>query len=119
MKRKELGALAEKVATEYLVKQGYRILDVNYRCPYGEIDIIAEKGRGVVFVEVRSRQSFYGHPEESITPRKVERLKKAISYYLALHSHEAHKAWYFDVVVVEFDREGKVDRLEHIPNALA
>ena len=70
------GALGEKAACELLQKQGYKIIDRNFRTRYGEIDIIAldfsNKLETLVFVEVKTRWNLdYGYPEEAVTPRKL------------------------------------------------
>ena len=68
MKRREIGILGEKLARDFLKKKGYRILETNFRCQYGEIDIIARKKDYLVFIEVRTKTSNdFGTPEESIT----------------------------------------------------
>ena len=71
MKRRDTGILGKKLARDSLNKRGYRILETNYRCPEGEIDIIARHKDSHVFVEVRTKTSSeFGSPEESITPAK-------------------------------------------------
>ncbi|CAN5159013.1 YraN family protein [soil metagenome] len=78
MKAKDvLGRRGEVLATEYLVQQGYTILDRNWRCPLGEIDVIAQTRGVTVFVEVKTRSGLrYGHPFESITVAKLARLRR-------------------------------------------
>ena len=72
----ELGRWGEQVATDYLVAEGYSILDRGWRCARGEIDVIARRGSSIAFVEVKTRRSLrYGHPLEAITPAKFSRLK--------------------------------------------
>ena len=73
MKRRDTGILGEKLAQDFLKKRGYRIIDTNYRCAEGEIDIIAKHRDYLVFVEVRTKKSLeFGSPEESITRTKME-----------------------------------------------
>ncbi len=72
MSRREVWVKGEALAKDYLIKNGYRILETNYSTCYGEADIIAEKQRVVVFVEVKSRSSLlYGNPSEAVTRAKV------------------------------------------------
>lgn len=71
-----LGKRGEDIAVAHLVRGGFRILDRNWRCARGEIDIVAREGADLVFVEVKTRSSMaYGHPLESITLTKLARLR--------------------------------------------
>ncbi len=80
--RRQVGQTGEEVARTYLEEQGYEILETNYRCPLGEIDIVARDRGTVVLVEVRTRTGFsFGTPEESITVEKARRLKRLALYY--------------------------------------
>ena len=118
MKRRETGILGEKLAREFLEKRGYLIVQTNYRCPEGEVDIIARDGETLVFVEVRARSSrLFGTPEESITPVKKERLKAVAARYGQDHA-DLPAAWRIDVVAVEFDRNRQATRIELIENAV-
>lgn len=77
-----LGAWGESAAEKYLRKVGYRILERNFRCRLGEIDIIALNGTELVFVEVKTRRNLnYGLPCESVTAAKIRHMKKAVAYY--------------------------------------
>lgn len=70
-----LGRAGEDRAARYLVAAGYELLDRNWRCPQGELDIVAARGAEVVVVEVKTRRSdSFGHPLEAIDPRKRARL---------------------------------------------
>ena len=83
MKRKAVGELGEKMAKEYLQEKGYQIMETNFRCREGEIDIIAQDKDYLVFVEVRTRKgSGFGTPEESITAAKKEKLTSLAFAYL-------------------------------------
>ena len=71
MKRKTTGMIGEKIAADFLTKQGYEIIETDYRCKEGEVDIIAKDGDSLVFVEVRTKSSrAFGSPAESVTARK-------------------------------------------------
>ncbi len=118
MKRKALGELGEKMAREYLKKKGYHILETNFRCREGEIDIVAQDKDYLVFVEVRTRTgSDFGTPEESLTAAKKERLVSLALAYLQTH-RDLPSLSRFDVVAVELDQKGRVSRLELIQNAI-
>ncbi len=118
MKRRETGALGEKIACEFLGKNGYDIVEKNYRCPDGEVDIIAKQEDTLVFVEVRTKKSrLFGSPEESITPVKKERLRTLAERYGQEHEN-LPSTWRIDVVAIELEYSGKVRRIEIIENAV-
>ena len=106
------GGDAEARAAAFLVAKGLRIIERNYRCRFGEIDLIARNGATVVFVEVRARTSqVYGGAAESITPAKRRRLLAAARHYLARQG--THCACRFDVVLMS----GSPQQIEWIANA--
>ena len=118
MKRKELGVLGEKLAKDFLKKRKYHILETNFRCPEGELDIIAKKDDYLVFVEVRTKaSSSFGTPEESITSTKKEKLITSALSYLSSHPKE-QGLWRIDVIAIDTDEKGKPSRIELIENAL-
>lgn len=118
MKRKALGALGEKMAVEYLKKRGYHIVETNFRCREGEIDIIARDKDYLVFIEVRTRRgSSFGTPEESVAAAKKEKLTSLAFAYLQTH-RKSPSLWRFDVVAIELGQEGHISRLELIKNAI-
>ena len=81
-----MGTAYEKMAGEYLKTQGYEILQYNFRCRMGEIDIIAKDHGYLVFIEVKYRRDkSCGHPAEAVTPRKQRTISKVASYYLLTH----------------------------------
>jgi putative endonuclease len=117
--RKELGDWGERLAADYLRRQGYVIRETNFRCPLGEIDIVAEKGEHLVFVEVRTRRGRnFGTPEESVTSVKAERLIDLAHTYLQSHDN-LPPFWRIDFVAVELTPAGKILRLELIENAVS
>lgn len=118
MKRRETGMLGEKLACDFLGKNGYQIVETNYRCPDGEIDIIARQEDTLVFVEVRTKKSSkFGTPEESITRTKMERLRTVAAHYGQNRSN-LPPAWRIDVVAIQMDSKGRVSRIEIIENAV-
>jgi putative endonuclease len=99
---KETGRRGEEIAASYLKKAGYHIRERNYRCPFGEIDIIALDGNEVVFVEVKGRKSDdFGEPEAAVDARKQAKLSRAALNYINEHDLNDHNAR-FDVVAVRF-----------------
>jgi len=118
MKRRDTGILGEKIARGFLEKRGYHILETNYRCPEGEIDIVARHNDSLIFVEVRTKKSLeFGSPEESITPTKMERLKAVAAHYGQNHD-DLPPSWRIDVVAIELDKNGQASRIELIENAV-
>ncbi len=118
MKRQETGHLGEKMAVGFLQKRGYCILQTNYRCPEGEIDIVARQKDCLVFVEVRTKRGTeFGIPEESITPAKMDKLRRVAAHYRQAHG-DMPPAWRIDFVAVELDRQNRPRRIELIENAV-
>jgi len=116
--RKRTGAFGEAVARKYLVQHGYRILETNYSCSIGEIDIVARDDDFLVFIEVRTKRSRqFGTPEESITATKRARLVNLAQAYLQQHE-DVPEFWRIDVVAIEVGQGGKVSRIELIKNAV-
>ena len=119
MKRKELGAVGENLARDFLKKKGYRIRETNFRCREGETDIVAERKGYLVFVEVRTKTSSgFGSPEESVTFAKKEKLIATALSYLNSHQNLPDN-WRIDFVGVELDENGKASRIELIENAVS
>lgn len=78
-----LGVLGEKQAKNFLIKNKYKILQTNYTCPVGEIDIVAKQKDVIVFVEVKTRTSTqFGLPRESVTPFKQNKIRRVATCYL-------------------------------------
>jgi putative endonuclease len=113
--RQGLGAAGERLAVEHLRRRGYRILDTNWReAGLGELDIVAQDGDCLVGVEVRTRRGdLFGSPEESMTPRKLRRLASLAQAWLqANRPDDREPRWRVDLVAVEMDSAGKLQRLE-------
>jgi putative endonuclease len=99
---KSFGNEGEDIASDYLKKNGYEIIERNYRFHKGEIDIVAKdkETNYLVFVEVKSRKSLeYGEPEYAITPAKSKQLKRMANYYL-LDNHIQNHDCRLDVITV-------------------
>lgn len=113
--RRLLGQRGEAAAEAHLLGKGYRILARNYRCPFGELDLVAEEGGAVVFIEVKTRRGGRaGSGADAITPHKRLRLIRLARYYLAVHSLAAAPCR-FDVVTLAVHR-GRA-RVEILRNA--
>ncbi len=116
MRRKPLGKLGEKLALKQLKNNDYQILERNFRSRYGEIDIIAQEGDVLVFVEVKTRTSRkFGPPEEAITPWKIERIIKTGQEYKNLHPNSP-EAMRIDVVAIELSSSGETEKTRLIKN---
>ena len=99
-RRQQFGSNSESLATWYLKKSGYKILEQNYRTPLGEIDIIAKEKKTIVFVEVKSRRSNrYGNPKWAVTTRKQRKISMVALQYLKSTRQMDNRAR-FDVVTV-------------------
>jgi len=96
----DLGAHGERVAVAYLTDAGLRVLDRNWRCREGELDIVAREDDALVFCEVKTRRGVgFGHPVEAVTPAKQRRLRLLAQRWLAAHDEHAPELR-FDVVGV-------------------
>ena len=99
-KRQQFGKESESTAVRHLKKNGYKILEQNYRTKIGEIDIIAKDKQTLVFVEVKARKShFYGNPKWAVTPKKQRKISMVALYYLKATKQNNVKAR-FDVVSI-------------------
>jgi len=106
MNKRVEGARGEDLAAAYLERIGYRIIERNYRFDRGEIDLIAQDGDELVFIEVKARRSgAFGLPQDAVTPRKEEQIKKVAEGYLFEHQIE-NQACRFDVVAIAYEQEG-------------
>ena len=116
--RQRLGALGERLAREHLERRGYQVLEVNYRSPTGELDLVALEGGCLVCVEVRTRRGqAYGTPEESVNSDKARRLIALAEEYAQAHP-ELPADLRIDVVAVELTERGHLARIEVHQNAV-
>jgi putative endonuclease len=101
MSTREMGLWGEARAREHLLARGFRILALNWTSAEGEIDLIAQDGETIVFVEVKTRSSHvYGRPEESVTYEKQQRLQRAAWRYLQENGIE-NADWRIDVIAID------------------
>ena len=116
MDNKPSGNYGEQLACEYLKKQGYKILDRNYRIRGGEIDIVALDGEYLVFVEVKARWSHeFGLPIEAITPWKIKALLKSAAFY-CLKIKWGDKPYRIDLVSIDFANSKDNPEIELLKN---
>ena len=109
--KKVLGNIGEIKSCEYLESSGYRIIEKNFRCTFGEIDIIARREDTIFFIEVKTRaNSSYGEPLESVNPLKTARIRNTASYYLGLKNLTNFEVS-FDIISIKVS--GKKLHLQH------
>ncbi|GFO56581.1 UPF0102 protein [Geomonas sp. Red276] len=112
----EKGEVGESIAATYLEGQGFKVVERNFRCVCGEVDIVARDGRTIVFVEVKCRNNrLYGPPQLAVTPFKQRQISKAALVWLSkrkLFDAEAR----FDVVAIVLHKHD-LPEIEHIKNA--
>jgi putative endonuclease len=114
--RRQTGQQGETLAALYLTGQGYNIVQRNWRCPLGELDIVAEAGKTLIFVEVRTRRSHrFGLAEESLTPAKQSRLVELAQTYLQ-ETAVPDCSWRIDVVTIQW--EAGRPKINHVENAI-
>ena len=115
-----LGTLGEDLAEKYLIKNGYKIVQRNYRNAFGEIDIVAKKQGVLVFVEVKTRHSTHDNnflPEQSVNFHKQMKLKKLCEMFNVEH-HNEDQEWQIDVISIILDKSTQEATINHIENAV-
>ena len=106
---KRLGAAGENQAVRYLKRSGYKILKRNYKNPFGEVDIIAEKGEVLAFIEVKTRLSEnYGAPSEAVGRARIEKYKRAAEYYF--YGKQINFTVRFDIIEI---LHGEINHIEN------
>ncbi len=135
--KQKIGDLGEGIACKFLVKRGYEILDRNYRRKWGEIDIVAQKGGKINFVEVKTvsretapkinlqnklvrptNQNDWYRPEENVHPWKLKRLFRVIQTYLLDKNVPDETDWQLDVMAVILDLKTKTAKIRITENII-
>jgi len=101
-----------------LQQKGFRVFATNYSTKYGEIDLVSQQGDELVFVEVKTRKSNrFGHPEQSVTKRKVQHIMRAGHEYMRIH-HWTDRPWRIDVIAITTseNNEPEIVHFTHIDN---
>ena len=115
--RRWFGTRSERAAARHLKKLGYRVLECNFRCPLGELDLVALDGNCIVFVEVRSTEHADTlRPAASVDMAKQRRLTKLALFYLK-HKRLLNHAARFDVLAISWPAEQREPTMAHYPNA--
>ena len=111
-----LGKKGEEIAEKFLKDRGFRILEKNFRSRLGEIDLIGIDKETLVFIEVKTRFSKeFGLPEEAVTPRKIKTIARVGDYYRLLNDNLPELSR-IDVVAIDFNDDGGLERVELIEN---
>ena len=114
--RRRFGDRGEDLAADFFIQNGFRLIERNWKCRLGEIDLIVEKQGRLHFVEVKIRHSLsFGYPEESITGKKLRHLARAIELYLEQHPI-SFSAYQVDAlaIVAEHGKEPEYHYIEYI-----
>lgn len=117
--RKDFGFYAETVASHYIQKKGYALLDRNYRKPWGEIDIIARDHDVIVFIEVKANTKDFGFafsPEIRVDRKKMSKIIKTASLYLEFELKELNCEWRIDIVSVTITEGSQKASITHFKN---
>ncbi len=118
MATSERGRWGEELAAKFLRKKRYRLVEMNYRCRMGEIDLIVENRKYLVFVEVKLRKNAnFAEALEFVDARKQERLKTTAMLYLA--QHETEKQCRFDVIEIYASEDLKKPQIRHLEDAFS
>ena len=115
--RTKLGTAGEGIARRHLEAAGYALREANYRCRWGEIDLVMEHESTLVFVEVRTKRGgAFGTPEESVTAAKQRRLAATAYHYLEEHGLDV--PFRIDLVAIVMSTRGVLERVTHLENVV-
>ncbi len=110
----ELGKKGETLAVEYLTKNGYNIVERNYRFDKAEVDIIAQKESTLAIIEVKTRSTNeFGNPQDFVKPKQIQRLVKAVDEYVTVNDLDVEIR--FDIIAIVKNNSGF--DIEHLENA--
>ena len=119
--QQRLGAFGETIAKCYLEKKEYTIVDINYRKPYGEIDIIARKGALLLFCEVKTiKEHPMNHflPEQKVNRQKMRKLRQICETYLREKHYPVNQQWQIDILAITINNLTKRAKITHFENAV-
>ena len=119
--KRKFGDIGEKIAKRYLARKGYKVIGQNYWKPWGEIDIIAKKGKLLVFCEVKTRDAKHVEhylAEASINRLKIRKLQKICETYLAEKKCAYNQEWQIDVLAISIDKGRRKAKIKHYKNAI-
>lgn len=111
--KNKLGKFGENMAVDYLKNNGYQIIQRNFRCQFGETDIISFKNGTYIFIEVKTRKSLgFGRPAEAITYKKLDHMRKVAQYYIQIN-RLGHHDFRFDVIEIITGKK-EINHIENI-----
>jgi len=114
MQNKIIGNYGEKIASDYIRKKGYKIIDKNLKISYKELDIIAKHKGKLIFIEVKTRTSdFLGKAEDSMSAKKLHHLKKAINMYTSSNKSINPEMVRLDLICIDIDKVKKTAKIKH------
>lgn len=114
--KQKTGKIGEDIATKYLEQSGYEIIQRNFECKQGEIDIIAKDKDEIVFIEVKTRSSaLYGQPKDAVDETKQKHIYNSAEFYIYIR-HLENFPVRIDVIEV-YKKQGKI-KVHHIKNAI-
>ena len=117
--KKEIGKIGEDIATKYLIKKKYQIIQKNFICRQGEIDIIAlnQTKKELVFIEVKTRtNNKYGNPSESVNESKQKHIYRSAEYFIYKNRLEKMQIR-FDIIEININSLKNIYKINHIDNA--
>jgi putative endonuclease len=110
----ELGKKGEQLAVNFLSKNGYEIIERNYRFDKAEVDIIAKKKEILAIIEVKTRSSIdFGNPQDFVKPKQIQRLVKAVDEYVTVNGLDVEVR--FDIIAIV--KKGRLFDIEHLQDA--
>ena len=112
----QLGRKGEEITRKALQEHGYTIEARNWRCGYGEVDVIARKNDEWFFVEVRTRRSAHISPEQGLTVRKRDTMDKVARVYLGQHAGNGDIIWHISFAALVMHTSGEIERLTFYPD---
>ena len=113
----QTGKLGEEIAKDYLEKNGYKIIERNFKTKYAEIDLVVEKNKELVIVEVRTKRGdLFGTPEESLDKRKLRKLWLNAQGYVSQARWQG--SYRVDAVCIILKADNSIDRLNHYPSII-
>ena len=117
--RMSLGTAGERHVRRYLEQRGLAFVEANWRCRWGEIDLVFRDGPELVFVEVKTRRGVLtGAAVEAVSPAKGRKLLRAAVEYLQLHPEFGEPIWRIDIAALQLGHSGRVESLELVENAV-
>ena len=110
----ELGKKGEQLAVDFLIENGYDIIECNYRFNKAEVDIIAQKAEVLAIIEVKTRSTAdFGNPQDFVKPKQIQNLVKAVDEYVTVNSLDVEVR--FDIIAIV--KENKQFKIEHLEDA--